>query len=145
MNALKLIKAGHERIGDLLEEALDTDEPRERADLLHQIRAELMAHEEMEEKVFYPALRSSAQANEIVLENYEEQHHAIEMMLDELLDVPEESDLWKANLEALKENIEQHIEAEEGEMFAVARQVLDQQALEELGQTMRAVKEAIAA
>jgi hemerythrin superfamily protein len=97
MNALKLIKADHERLSDLLEEALDAYEPRERADLLHQVRAELIAHEEMEEKVFYPALRSSAAAKEIVLEGYEE-HHVIDMILDELFDVPEESEQWKATL-----------------------------------------------
>ena len=144
MNALKLIKADHERLGDLLDEALDTDEPRERADFLHQIRADLMAHEEMEEQVFYPALRAKATANEIVLEGYEE-HHVIDMILDELLDLPEESEQWKAKLKVLKENIEHHIEEEEGEMFKIARQVFDAEMLEELGQKMRAAKEAIAA
>ena len=144
MNALKLIKADHERISDLLEEALDTDEPRERADLLHQIRAELMAHEHMEETVFYPALRSSAEAREIVLEGYEE-HHVIDMILDELLDVPEESDQWKAKLKVLKENIEHHVEEEEGEMFKFAKQVFDEETLEEIGEKMQTAKEAAAA
>ena len=144
MNALKLIKADHERLGDLLEEALDTDEPRERADLLHQMRAELMAHEEMEEKVFYPALRSNAKAKEIVLEGYEE-HHVIDMIFDELLDVPEESEQWRAKLKVLKENIEHHIEEEEGEMFRLARQIFDEQTLDELGQKMQAAKEATTA
>lgn len=143
MNALKLIKADHERVGDLLEEAIDTDDPRERADLLHQIRAELMAHEAMEEDVFYPALRANAQAKEIVLEGYEE-HHVIDMILDELLEVPEESDQWKAKLKVLKENIEHHIEEEEGEMFPLARQCFDDKALEELGEKMQTAKEATA-
>jgi hemerythrin superfamily protein len=144
MDALKLIKSDHERLEDLLEEALDTDEPRERADLLHQIRAELMAHEQMEETIFYPALRTNATATDIVLEGYEE-HHVIDMILDELVDVPEELDLWKAKFKVLKENIEHHIEEEEGEMFKIARKILDEQTLEELGQKMQAAKEAAAA
>lgn len=144
MNALKLIKADHERLSDLLEEALDADEPRDRADLLHQMRAELMAHEHMEETVFYPALRSHAEAKEIVLEGYEE-HHVIDMILDELLDVPEETDQWKAKLKVLKENIEHHIEEEEGEMFKYAKQVFDDATLEELGEKMQAAKEATTA
>jgi len=144
MDALKLIKADHQRLGDLLEEALDTDDSRERADLLHQIRAELMAHEEMEETIFYPALRSNAKAKEIVLEGYEE-HHVIDMILDELLDIEEESDQWKAKLKVLKENIEHHIEEEEGEMFKYAKQIFDEGTLEELGKKMQATKEATAA
>jgi hemerythrin HHE cation binding domain-containing protein len=141
MDALKLIKSDHERLADLLEEALDAEESGERADLLHQIRAELMAHERMEETVFYPALRTNAKAKEIVLEGYEE-HHVIDMILDELLDVPEELDEWKAKFKVLKENIEHHIEEEEGEMFKIARKVFDEQTLEELGAKMQAAKEA---
>jgi iron-sulfur cluster repair protein YtfE (RIC family) len=144
MDALKLIKGDHERLTDLLEEALDTDEPSERADLLHRMRAELMAHEQMEETIFYPALRSDANAKDIVLEGYEE-HHVIDLILDELLDVPEELDEWKAKLKVLKENVEHHIEEEEGEMFKIARKVFDDETLEELGKKMHASKEAATA
>jgi Hemerythrin HHE cation binding domain len=140
VNALDLIKTDHDKMKDLLEEALDTDEPSERGDLLHQIRSELMAHEHMEEEVFYPALREHAKAKDIVLEGYEE-HHVIDLILDELLDVPEESDLWKAKLKVLQENIEHHIEEEEGEMFKKARQAFEKEQLEELGARMQATRE----
>lgn len=144
MNALALIKADHDRMKDLVDEALETDEPREPLDLLHSIRAELMAHERMEEDVFYPALRSSAGAKEIVLEGYEE-HHVIDLILDELLEVPEESDEWKAKLKVLQENIEHHIKEEEGEMFEKAKQVFEAELLEHLGAMMEASKEAATA
>lgn len=140
MDALELMKTDHDRLKDLMEEALDSDEPCERTDLLHQMRTELMGHERMEEDVFYPALRSDAKAKEIVLEGYEE-HHVIDMILDELLEVPEDSEQWKAKLKVLKENIEHHIEEEEGEMFKKARKIFDKDALEQLGQKMQAVKE----
>ena len=41
----------------------------------------------------------------------------------------------------MKENIEHHIEEEEGEMFPKARQVFDEQELEDLGRRMAARKE----
>ena len=140
VNALELMKTDHDRLKELLDEALDTDEPTERSELLHQIRSELMSHERMEEDVFYPALRSNAAATEIVLEGYEE-HHVIDTILDELMDVPEESEQWKAKLKVLQENIENHIEEEEGEMFKKARQTFDNDALEKLGARMAAAKE----
>ena len=140
MNALELMKADHDRLKELLEEALDTEEPAERSELLHQMRSELMGHERMEEDVFYPALRANAEAKEIVLEGYEE-HHVIDLILDELLEVPEESEQWKAKLKVLQENIEHHIEEEEGEMFKKAKQMFDKDALEELGVRMAAAKE----
>jgi hemerythrin-like domain-containing protein len=42
----------------------------------------------------------------------------------------------------MAENIEHHIEEEEGEMFKAARQVFDKDELEELGQRMASRKEA---
>jgi hemerythrin-like domain-containing protein len=144
VNALDLIKTDHDKMKDLLEEALDTDEAGERVDLLHEIRNELMARERMEEDVFYPALREHAKAKDIVLEGYEE-HHVIDMILDELLDVPEESDQWMAKLKVLQENIEHHIEEEGGVMFKKARQAFEKEQLEELGARMQASKEAATA
>jgi hemerythrin-like domain-containing protein len=40
----------------------------------------------------------------------------------------------------MKENLEHHIEEEEGEMFKQARQVFDKDTLEELGERMQARK-----
>ena len=40
----------------------------------------------------------------------------------------------------LKENIEHHIEEEEGEMFKTARKVFSEQELEELGARMERMK-----
>lgn len=142
MNALELMKADHDRMKELFDEALEDNDPDARAQLLHQIRAELMVHERMEEDVFYPALRSGGEkAKEIVLEGYPE-HHVIDVILDELLEVPEDADHWQAKLKVLKENLEHHISEEEGEMFKRARQSLGQETLEELGRKMEQVKQA---
>jgi hypothetical protein len=63
VNALDLIKTDHDKMKYLLEEALDTDEPGERVDLLHESRNQLMAHERMEEDVFYPAPQNKTTQN----------------------------------------------------------------------------------
>ena len=73
------------------------------------------------------------------LEGYEE-HHVIDVILDELLEVPEDADQWKAKLKVLKENLEHHIEEEEGEMFRRAKSALGKETLEELGRKMQQVK-----
>ena len=142
MNALDLMKDDHDKMKQLFDDALADKNPDARATLLHQIRSALIAHERMEEDVFYPALRSAGrEAKEIVLEGYEE-HHIIDVILDELLEVPEEAEHWQAKLKVLKENLEHHIDEEEGEMFKRARQLLGKQTLEELGRQMHSVKTA---
>lgn len=54
------------------------------------------------------------------------------------LDVSDET--WGAKATVMKENIEHHIEEEEGEMFRTARQVFDRAQLVDLGERMAAGK-----
>jgi hemerythrin superfamily protein len=145
VDALELIKHDHEEIKKLFKQALDAAEGTERAALLHRIRAELVAHERMEEDVFYPALReASEKARDIVLEGYEE-HHVIDTILDELVELPEDAEQWSAKAKVLHENLEHHIEEEEGEMFKRARAALTKAELEDLGRRMRQAKDAASA
>jgi iron-sulfur cluster repair protein YtfE (RIC family) len=142
VNALELMKRDHDNLKTMFDEALANQEPAARAGLLHQIRAELMAHERMEADVFYAALRSGgAKAREIVLDGLEE-HHVIDVILDELREVPEEADHWQAKLMVLKENLEQHIRKEEDHVFPRAKAALDAATLDVIGRKMQQVKTA---
>jgi hemerythrin superfamily protein len=138
MDALELIKQDHKRLRKLLSETLEA-EGADREPRMDHLRAELVAHERMEEEVFYPRLRNEQKAREEVLEGYEE-HHVADVLLDELLEVPAETDLWKAKVKVLKENVEHHMEEEETELFKKARAVLDGGELEQLGARMERIK-----
>jgi hypothetical protein len=106
-----------------------------REDLFARMTDELSAHEAMEEEIFYPALRDHKRAKEIVLEGYEE-HHAVDVLVAELADVSYDDETWAAKFTVIRENIEHHIEEEEGEMFKRAQQVFDRAELTELGERM---------
>jgi len=138
MDALDLIKQDHKRLRKLLDETLKA-EGAEREERLDHLRTELVAHERMEEEVLYPRLRDEKKAHETVLEGYEE-HHVADVLLDELLDVPPETDLWKAKVKVLKENVEHHMDEEEDELFKGARAVLDREELNRLGERMEQIK-----
>jgi len=138
MDALDLIKQDHKRLRKLLEETLEA-EGSEREERMDFLRTELVAHERMEEDVLYPRLREEKKARETVLEGYEE-HHVADVLLDELLDVPPDTDLWKAKVKVLKENVEHHMDEEEDELFKGARAVLDREELKRLGERMERIK-----
>jgi hemerythrin-like domain-containing protein len=61
----------------------------------------------------------------------------------EQTDVTDET--WAAKFTVMKENLEHHIEEEEGEMFKQARQVFEAAELQELGDRMAAMKEQLTA
>jgi len=137
MDAITMLKAEHDKVKRLLNELESTTERgvKTRQELFATIKGELTIHEVIEEEIFYPALKSHPKAKDIVLEAYEE-HGVVDHLMGELeaLDVADER--WGAKAIVMKENIEHHIEEEEGEMFRRARQVFDRDELEELGAQM---------
>jgi hypothetical protein len=145
MNAIALLEADHVKVKRLLAELSSTTERgiKTRSELFATIKGELTLHETVEEEIFYPALKAHPKATDIVLEGYEE-HHVVDLLMSELegMDVSDEN--WGAKAKVMQENIEHHIEEEEGDMFKSARQVFDRQELEDLGEQMAARKRSAA-
>jgi hemerythrin-like domain-containing protein len=141
MNAIALLEADHKKVKRLLAELDSTTERgvKTRTELFATIKGELTLHEIVEEEIFYPELKAHPRAQDIVLEGYQE-HHVVDLLMGELeaLDVSDET--WGAKATVMKENIEHHIEEEEGEMFRQARQVFDAAELDDLGAQMEARK-----
>jgi len=137
MNALTLLKNDHDDMKKLLEKVDGTTERavKTRSSLLQEIAIKLTAHERIEEDIFYPALKKHPNARDIVLEGYQE-HHVVDLIMGDLKDTDFEDETWGAKFSVMKENIEHHIEEEEGEMFAAARSVFTPDELETLGQEM---------
>ena len=141
MDALQLLKNDHDKVKKLLEQGESTTERAEktRTELFAKLKGELEVHERIEEEIFYPALKSHPRARELVLEAYEE-HHVVDTILGEIQATPVTDETWGAKFKVAKENIEHHIEEEEGEMFRQARQVFERGELEELGARMEELK-----
>ena len=137
MDALSLLKQDHDEVKKILGKLEDTTERavKTRTELFETFRTEMQAHEAIEEEIFYPALKQHAETKDITLEGYEEH-----LVMDELDGVPVDDETWAAKFSVLKENIEHHIEEEEGEMFPKAREVIGDE-LEALGERMMARKE----
>jgi hemerythrin-like domain-containing protein len=142
MDAISMLKADHDKMKKLLDELETTTERgvKTRAELFSTIKGELTIHELIEEEIFYPALKDHPKAEDIVLEGYEE-HHVVDLLMAELEDLDVADETWGAKAKVMKENIEHHIEEEEGEMFPQARQVFDRRELEDLGARMADRKE----
>ena len=128
MNAFTLLKADHERVAGLLETIENTTERavKGRDELFARLKEELDLHARIEEEIFYPALEEAEETRDIALEAYEE-HRLVKQLLDELEAEPKDSEEWTAKFTVLKENIEHHVEEEEGEMFKKARQALSEE------------------
>ena len=142
MDAMSLLKDDHQKVKKLLAELESTTERgvKTREELFTKVKQELVVHEAIEEEIFYPALKEHPKTKEIALEGYEE-HHVVDTVMAEIEGVAYDDEKWGAKFSVMKENLEHHIEEEEGEMFKQARQVFDQDELTQLGESMKARKE----
>lgn len=141
MNAITLLETDHAKVKRLLRELESTTERgvKTRTELFARIKGELTLHEIIEEEIFYPELKAHPKAQDIVLEAFEE-HHVVDLLMGELESLDVRDETWGAKALVMKENIEHHIEEEEGEMFRQARSVFDARELDDLGQRMEARK-----
>jgi hypothetical protein len=142
MDALSLLKEDHDKVKKMLQELESTTERgvKTRQELFSKVKQELQVHEAIEEEIFYPALKNHPKTKEIALEAYEE-HHVVDMVMAEIEGIAFDDETWGAKFTVMKENLEHHIEEEEGEMFKQASQVFDQDELDQLGETMMARKQ----
>jgi hypothetical protein len=141
MDALTLLKQDHEKVKKLLSELDETTERgvKIRTTLFAKLKRELTIHEIIEEEILYPAFEKQAKLKDIVLEGYQE-HHVVDLILGEVSKLSPEDEKWGPKMSVAKENVEHHIEEEEGEMFKKARQLFDKSELEQLGEQLQARK-----
>jgi len=141
MNAFTLLKNDHKKVAGILEKLEETTERalKTREELFAQLKNELDIHANIEETIFYPVLKKAEESRDITLEAFEE-HRIVKQLLAELEQSSKDDEQWTAKFTVLKENIEHHVEEEEGEMFTKARKVLSEEEIETLGTRMEKAK-----
>jgi hypothetical protein len=141
MDAFELLKSDHEKVAGLMEKIEETTERalKTRETLFTQLKTELDIHAKIEETIFYPVLEKADESRDIALEAFEE-HRVVKRLLNELETDAKDDERWTAKFTVLKENVEHHVEEEEGELFKKARKVLSQEEIEELGTRMEQAK-----
>jgi iron-sulfur cluster repair protein YtfE (RIC family) len=140
MDAFELLKNDHAKVSSLFDRIEPATDATTRQQLFAQLKQELDVHAHIEETILYPALKQIAETRDITEEGYEE-HQEVKDLLAELEATPADSDEWSDLILELRENVEHHVEEEEGEMFTKARVVLSEQQLNEIGARMSAEKQ----
>ena len=98
---------------------------------------ELTVHTTIEEEIFYPACKAAGVESDMLDEAHVE-HDGAKMLIGELENGTPDEEFYDAKVKVLSEQIDHHVEEEEGEMFPKARKSgLD---LVALGQQMAARK-----
>jgi hemerythrin superfamily protein len=138
MDALTFLKDDHDEAKALFKK-LSRASGSEAARLWDELSSALSVHEELEETFFYPRLREAPQAEDLILEGYQE-HHVMDVLISEISGLKPSDEAWEPKIKVLKENTEHHIEEEEGELFPKVRKIWDTEMRSRVGEEMQAAK-----
>jgi hemerythrin superfamily protein len=131
-DAIAMLTADHKRVKKLFSDfdklkAEGGDE--EKTAVVEQICNELKIHTEIEEEIFYPAVRKAIDDSDLMDEALVE-HAGAKELLAQLEDASPDDDLYDAKVIVLGEQIDHHVKEEEGDMFPKAKKAkVDTEAL----------------
>ena len=142
MDVYKLLKTDHLKVKSIFGELEETTERavKTRESLFEKLKAELTLHAEAEEACFYPRFLEPEKTHDLTLEAIEE-HKVVKTLLSELESEAKGTEEWAAKLKVLKENVEHHVEEEEGELFKLARTILSKEDADAVAEEIEAFKE----
>ncbi len=139
MNAVELLKEDHQKVHEMFEQVKATESQRQHKQLFKKIKAELDTHTHIEEKVLYPTLKKHDEFKDQVLEAVEE-HLQVKTLLGAVDRLSDGNERFDAKLKVLMDNVEHHVEEEEGELFPKVERYFSEEELDELGQRLEAAK-----
>jgi iron-sulfur cluster repair protein YtfE (RIC family) len=142
MNAIDLLKEDHDKVDKLFQKVQATEDSEHEA-LFEKIKQELEIHTHIEEKLFYPKLMEEGdeELQKLTKEAVQE-HHQAKMFLRELSGLAEDSEKFEPKLKVLMEDIKHHVQEEEGQMFPMIKEQLDEYTLQMLGNELEKEKTA---
>jgi hemerythrin superfamily protein len=114
-NVKKLFTAYDELVGSKVASA--TAKKRQ---LAQQICAELTVHTQIEEEIFYPAVREAIKETDL-LDEAEVEHASAKDLIAQIQDAEEIDEMFDAKVKVLGEYIDHHVKEERNEMFLKAR------------------------
>ncbi len=141
-DAIALLKADHEAVDQLFAEYEKTRSVANKQALVAEICTQLSVHAQIEEEIFYPAVKTALKDKLLVPEATVE-HGSIKDLIAQLEGQQPDGEMYDAKVKVLSEYVKHHVKEEQTEMFAQAKGTsLD---LVELGQQLAARKEELLA
>jgi iron-sulfur cluster repair protein YtfE (RIC family) len=136
---MRILKADHRAVEQLLTKLAETDEGPERQELLDEVRMKLLAHMELEESLLYPVL-----AQRVGEEDEEEatvEHNLAREGVDKMVAMVDQPGFGAA-VEMVKAGVLHHVKEEESELLPQLKDDMTREEWVALGDAIVEAKEA---
>ena len=139
MDALTLVREDHRKLERQVEQCERSDGRPRRAELAR-LRAAVAHHIDQEESILYPIYRERARRAEVDLKPLEqaiEEHRLLDRLARELGETRGRDDRLEAKLKVLAAQVRAHLDNEDSVLLTAIEDLVDDDALLELGRRMQ--------
>ncbi len=139
IDPLRILRADHREVEQLLTRLADSDEGADRDAMLEELAAKLQLHMQLEEALLYPAVAQHVGSGDE--EEAEIENTLARDGLEKVLAMATQPGFGAA-VEMLKGGIQHHLEEEEKEILPALKEAMERDEWKALGEQLMAAKEA---
>lgn len=115
-DAIALLKADHATVSDLFADYEKVRSDAKKKALVAEICTELSVHAQIEEEIFYPAVKAALKDKLLVPEATVE-HAGVKELIAQLEGLEPDGEMYDAKVKVLSEYVKHHVKEEHNEMF----------------------------
>jgi len=119
-DAIALLKADHEAVSEMFAEYEKTRSTPKKTALVAEICTALSVHAQIEEEIFYPAVKAALKDKLLVPEATVE-HASVKDLIAQIEGVEPDGEMFDAKVKVLSEYVKHHVKEEQTEMFPKAK------------------------
>lgn len=118
--ATALLRADHKLVSGLFAEYEKTRSTSKKRELVAQICTELTIHAQVEEEIFYPAVKRALKDKELIPEATVE-HATLKELIAQVEGMEPDGEMFDAKIKVLSEYVKHHVKEEQNEIFPKAK------------------------
>lgn len=119
-DAIALLRADHKLVSSLFADYEKTQSIAKKKQIVSAICSELSIHAQIEEEIFYPAIKAKLKDKKLIPEAIVE-HATLKALISQVEGVEPDGEMFDAKIKVLCEYVEHHVKEEENEIFPKAK------------------------
>lgn len=118
--ATAMLRADHKLVSELFEQYEKSRSTARKKELVAQICKELTVHAQVEEEIFYPAVKAALKDHELIPEASVE-HATLKDLIAQVEGLEPDGEMFDAKIKVMSEYVKHHVKEEQNEIFPKAR------------------------
>lgn len=115
-DAIAMLRADHGAVSALFADYEKTNSSTKKKALVAEICTELTVHAQIEEEIFYPAVKAALRDKLMVPEGLVE-HASVKDLIAQIEGIEPDGEMYDAKVKVLSEYVKHHVKEEQNEMF----------------------------